>query len=392
MPAPSAHPPRVLWLGPQVELPPEVVCEAAEDLAGAIGALQERAIDLLVISDPAASLEAALPLLREADGELVVVVTRPAPSDVSGLLDSGLLVFWAPDSTPGELRLQAEHARRRRDLLGRIAQAERALLLTRRWRESAEAQLRDLFHDLRTPVAVALGYCANVVDEVEGPIPEAPRRSLARARSALELAGGILASCRELHAPAELDAVLSKATDPRRGRRRKLRLDELAAEVIGFLEPDARAAQVELELRVEGELPAVWGERARLAQLLMNLLGNAIRHARARVQLRLGFGLDGPAKSLCLRVLDDGPGPRPEILSRLFERGVSGDGRTGLGLAIVREVTREHGGQCRLVPGAEGGTMAEVLLPLDPRERGSSQVERGGSIEGAPPTELGGAE
>lgn len=392
MPAPSAHPPRVLWLGPVGEVPAELEREVVEDLAGALGALQERALDLAVISDPAVPLEATLPLLWEVDPDLVVLVTRPPPSDGLGAQASAELVRWAPDPTPAELRLHAEHARQRRALLARIAEAERALLLTRRWRESAEAQLRDLFHDLRTPVAVALGYCANVMDEVEGPVPEAPRRSLARARSALELAGGILASCRELHAPAELDRVLSQATDPRRGRRRKLRVEELAAEVIGLLERDARAAQVALELRVEGELPALWGDRARLAQLLMNLLGNGLRHARARVELRLGLGPEDPAKQLCLRVLDDGPGPRPELLSSLFERGVSGDGRTGLGLSIVREVAREHGGRCRLVPGPEGGAMAEVILPLDPRTRAVGPLERAAPPLAASPIESGGAE
>lgn len=100
---------------------------------------------------------------------------------------------------------------------------------------------------------------------------------------------------------------------------------------------------LDLVLRV-GELPP---ERPHLdhdtvREILANLLDNARRHARNRVELEL----DVDEQWVHLRVLDDGPGLSDEHAERAFERFVSLDGKggSGLGLPIARELARAHGG------------------------------------------------
>jgi signal transduction histidine kinase len=106
----------------------------------------------------------------------------------------------------------------------------------------------------------------------------------------------------------------------------------------------------------------------RMAQLVRNLLDNAVRHAVRRVWV----GLDAAGPEARLTVSDDGPGIAPEDRERVFERFVRlddgrsrGDGGTGLGLAVVRAIARSHGGDVRVVEPAHGGATFEVCIPLE---------------------------
>lgn len=87
----------------------------------------------------------------------------------------------------------------------------------------------------------------------------------------------------------------------------------------------------------------VVGDERRLRRLTENLLDNAARHARERVDIRVAA--DGP--DVALSVEDDGAGVAPELRERVFERFVRGDDDergSGLGLAICRAIARAHGG------------------------------------------------
>lgn len=87
----------------------------------------------------------------------------------------------------------------------------------------------------------------------------------------------------------------------------------------------------------------VVGDERRLRRLTENLLENAARHARSRIDVRVAP--DG--KNVALSVEDDGAGVPPELRERVFERFVRGDEDergSGLGLAICRAIARAHGG------------------------------------------------
>jgi len=109
------------------------------------------------------------------------------------------------------------------------------------------------------------------------------------------------------------------------------------------------------------------GEPEALRRVVANLVDNAVRHARGRVELAVTQ--DGP--QALLTVTDDGPGIPAVDRERVFDRFTRLDdarardaGGAGLGLAIVRELVRRHGGTVRLVSAPDGaGCRAEVRLP-----------------------------
>lgn len=107
----------------------------------------------------------------------------------------------------------------------------------------------------------------------------------------------------------------------------------------------------------------------RIAQLIRNLLDNAVRHADGRVWVELD-AVGGEAR---IAVSDDGPGIARADRERVFERFVRLDdarsresGGTGLGLAVARGIARALGGDVRVVEPIHGGATFEVRLPLRP--------------------------
>jgi signal transduction histidine kinase len=109
----------------------------------------------------------------------------------------------------------------------------------------------------------------------------------------------------------------------------------------------------------------VAGDRGRLAQVLSNLVDNALRHARSNVTLALARG----ASWVELRVADDGPGIAAADRDAVFEPFVRldvhrgrGGGGAGLGLAIVRDIVAAHGGTIQIADN-EPGAVFIVRLP-----------------------------
>jgi two-component system sensor histidine kinase TrcS len=131
------------------------------------------------------------------------------------------------------------------------------------------------------------------------------------------------------------------------------------------------------EHHFEVELPdgELWmrGDRARLHQLLANLLANARVHTppgtTVTTSLRTLSGAAG-ATTVELTVSDDGPGVPPEMMPNLFDRFVRADkarsresGSTGLGLAIVRSIVEAHNGTVT-AESRPGRTIFTILLPV----------------------------
>ena len=146
-------------------------------------------------------------------------------------------------------------------------------------------------------------------------------------------------------------------------------LGAVAREAVGRWREAATASGKRLELRARGE-PQVWAKREDVAQVLDNLIDNALRYSAPGAEVHVETSLrDGGA---CLAVADTGPGISPEDRPRVFERfyrGASGrraGGGTGLGLAIVDELMRRWGGEVRLVDAP--GTRLEAVFPLRPVE------------------------
>lgn len=154
----------------------------------------------------------------------------------------------------------------------------------------------------------------------------------------------------------------------------------LLDEVVALMSPLARAQGLAFEVDLDDAPHGVRGDPVRLRQILLNLLGNAIKftergHVRLQVSgCRPSFDGEGTAMphGLRLRVIDSGPGLNEEQLTRLFQRFEQAHGArtaaryggSGLGLAICQELAAAMGGEIGVESSPGVGTRFEVRLPL----------------------------
>ena len=145
---------------------------------------------------------------------------------------------------------------------------------------------------------------------------------------------------------------------------RPLPLAPLLERAAGLLHGEAERAGQRLELAVAGT-PAAQGDARALMQVLLNLLGNAVRYAGPGARLRLSAALEG--NEAVLRVEDDGPGmdeaARRDALAPFGRAGRRGGDGSGLGLPLVAALVALHGGRFTLDSAPGSGTVATVALP-----------------------------
>lgn len=211
---------------------------------------------------------------------------------------------------------------------------------------SVESQLDALIDEaLRSPLDRIIQSADRIVQQSDGPL----RSDYA------DYASDIAAAARHL-----LSVIRSMNDEGDRGRDR-VDLVALSTEAIGLLESDARARRVTI-VSEPGRAVQVYGDARGLIQILVNLLGNAVRHSPEGSTVTLTFERsDGDARA---HVTDQGPGIAPENQERIFERGESAGaaGGSGLGLAIARRLARSMGGDITLV--SEPGQGARFTLSL----------------------------
>ena len=193
-------------------------------------------------------------------------------------------------------------------------------------------------HDLRAPLRHVQGYVELFAREV------AASQLSDKARHYLQTITNASAEMGEL-----IDDLLAYA---RMGqvelRESRIQTDEVAQDVIRSLEMTTRGRNINWKI---GTLPPTFGDPAAIKQVLVNLIGNAIKYSRPRdaAQIEIGYGglEDGRA---ILFVRDNGVGFEMEYAHKLFGvfqrlHGASDFEGTGIGLAIVKRIVSRHGGR-----------------------------------------------
>jgi len=156
-------------------------------------------------------------------------------------------------------------------------------------------------------------------------------------------------------------------------------LNQLAGEVVDLYR--AEEGRIVIQTHLDAGLEPLLGDRARIRQVLNNLLTNAIEAldgvTDAHIDLHTGVGERDRVPVALLTVTDNGPGFHPDILGRIFDPYVSSKPRgTGLGLAIVRKIVEDHGGVIEADNRSEGGARVRVMLPFRDKSRSTAARER----------------
>jgi signal transduction histidine kinase/CHASE3 domain sensor protein len=214
-------------------------------------------------------------------------------------------------------------------------------------------------HELRTPLTSIRGYLELVLDGEAGELNEDQARFLAIAQrnadQLLRLVGDLLFVARVDVGKLALE-------------HGEVDLAAVAFEAVEAARPLADARGSTLHLAVE-PMPRLWGDQARLAQLLDNLISNAIKFSgeRGRVEVTTER-VNGNAT---ISVSDNGIGIPTHEVERLFDRFFrSSSARsqaipgTGLGLTIARAIVEGHGGSITIESHEGVGTTFRVELPL----------------------------
>ncbi|MEO6255228.1 MAG: HAMP domain-containing sensor histidine kinase [Sphingomicrobium sp.] len=200
---------------------------------------------------------------------------------------------------------------------------------------------------LRSPLDRIIDCAERIADRADGPL----RSDYAA------YASDISAAARHL-----LSVIHSMSEEPGQGHR-TIDLAALAAEAVVLLEPSAEARGVKIVNELNKALPASGEERA-VIQILVNLIGNAVRHSPASGTVTLRFDLTVGIASVI--VSDEGPGIAPVDQQRIFERferANADEGGTGLGLAISRRLARSMGGDINLESAPNLGARFTLTLP-----------------------------
>ncbi|WP_082043796.1 sensor histidine kinase [Mobilicoccus massiliensis] len=249
----------------------------------------------------------------------------------------------------------------RRTEVGQVGAALNDLLehvdASLRHRQESEGQLRrfvaDASHELRTPLSSIRGYTELSLRDPR--LPGEVRTSLTRVESE---SGRMAALVEDLLLLARLDAGRELEREP-------VDLAMLLVETVS----DARIVGREHTWRLElpDEPVEVTGDRARLTQVLVNLLANARLHTPPGTTVTGALHPDG--EGAVVTITDDGPGIDPSVLPTIFQRFSRGDtarhrhgGSTGLGLSIVQAVALAHGGEVA-VDSRPGRTCFTLRLP-----------------------------
>lgn len=214
--------------------------------------------------------------------------------------------------------------------------------------------LGNVSHDLKTPLTSIQGYSQAIIDGATKNPQEA-------AQIIYEEAGRLNRMVVELTDLVRLEAGrLSMKTEA-------IDMAQLVEGVVHSLKVVAERQGVKLEAHTQS-MPYIAGDGDRLAQVLTNLISNALKFTPngGQIQITTGFKDGG----VTIMVRDSGMGIPPEDLSRVFERFYQVDKArgpqrgTGLGLAIVHEIVEAHGGHISVhSKGHNKGTTFRIWLP-----------------------------
>jgi signal transduction histidine kinase len=261
---------------------------------------------------------------------------------------------------------QSALAMQNAELFEKLAERGRQLQLAS---EHKSQFLANMSHELRTPLNAILGYTELLADGIYGALPE---RACGVLQRVMENGRNLLALINDVLDLAKIEAgELTLSVED-------YHVAPLVQNVMAAMEPLARAKHLALLATAADGMPAGHGDARRLQQVLINLVGNAVKFTdvgEVEVSAREDAG------RFRIAVRDTGPGIAPDDQQKIFEEFQQVDnsstrrkGGTGLGLAISRRIVEMHGGHLFVesTPGQGATFHVDIPVRVEPGSRGAA--------------------
>ncbi len=220
--------------------------------------------------------------------------------------------------------------------------------------------LANMSHELRTPLNAILGYAEMMADGLYGDVGEKAQGVLERVQSNGRHLLGLINDVLDLSKIEAGQLVLTMEA---------YSAADMVATVMATTESLARAKNLELKSTVAPGLPTGTGDARRLTQVLLNLVGNAVKFTdQGGVEIRAVQA----AGRFEFSVVDSGPGIAPADQARIFDEFQQVDntitrkkGGTGLGLSISRHIVELHGGRITVQSEVDKGSTFTISIPVN---------------------------
>jgi signal transduction histidine kinase len=288
-----------------------------------------------------------VPLLRPDRTVGLLVVRRREPGAFPGSTVD-LLETFADQSV-----LAIQNAR----LFREIEEKGRELELASRHKSQF---LANMSHELRTPLNAILGYSELILDNIYGEPSEKMRSVLGRVQSNGRHLLGLINAVLDL-SKIEAGQLTLSIND--------YSLKEVVQSVFVAVESLATAKRLALKIELPAALPTGRGDEQRITQVLLNLVGNAIKFTEAG-EVVIAASAENGAFTVAVR--DTGPGIAVADQTRIFEEFQQADnsttrskGGTGLGLAISKRIVEMHGGRILVDSELGHGSTFTISLPIN---------------------------
>jgi GAF domain-containing protein len=219
--------------------------------------------------------------------------------------------------------------------------------------------LANMSHELRTPLNAILGYTELILDDIYGAAPPKMREVLERVQTNGKHLLGLINDVLDLSKIEAGQLALSLGD---------FSVKDMLQGVYVAVEPLAASKSLSLKLEVAPGLPVAHGDERRLSQVVLNLVGNAIKFTDQGGVTISAAAMNG---NFMVSVKDTGPGVAPADQQKIFEEFQQADnsstrakGGTGLGLAISRRIVEMHGGKLWVESALGAGSTFSFTLPL----------------------------
>ena len=302
--------------------------------------------------------------LLAVPAERIIAVPLVVGGEITGILAAAALQDpttedeWLLSALADQAAVALENARQggevRVEMEGKLRASEGATT-------AKDRALSTLAHDIRTPLGAIDGYCAILEDEMHGTINDRQRETLGRVRMAgrhlLSLLDNVMEMARLTAGVVDVDLQLVRAVD-------------VARDAVHLLIPASDAKLQTLQVKTLSD-PLINADHARLRQVLVNLIGNAVKFTPpdGHICITIDTDVTDVAAWGRITVADTGPGIAQAELKAIFEPYYRSEqaGRTagvGLGLAISNALVKRMNGRLDVQSEPGLGSSFVIRLPL----------------------------